>query len=144
VAALGKRAVGRFEDRLAAYGSSLSVWAVLRELAESGPVSQRELADRLLLKGPSLVPRLDALEEAGIARRMPDPHDRRVQRVSLTDAGWALFHELAVYSDENEAELISPLTRAEQDQFRELALRLLAHLERLDAIAVETVAVDPA
>jgi DNA-binding MarR family transcriptional regulator len=134
VATLSKRAVGRFEDRLAAHGSSLAVWAVLRELAECGPVSQRELADRLLLKGPSLVPRIDALEEAGIARRMPDPHDRRVQRVQLTDAGLALFHELAVYSDENESELISPLSRAEQDQFRTLALRLLAHLEGLDAI----------
>ena len=62
---LSKRAVDRFESRLSARGASLNVWSVLRELAECGPVSQRELADRLLLKGPSLVPRLDALEEAG-------------------------------------------------------------------------------
>jgi DNA-binding MarR family transcriptional regulator len=141
-AVLSKRAVGRFEARLAAHGASLNVWSVLRELAECGPVSQRELADRLLLKGPSLVPRLDALEEAGIAQRRPDPHDRRVQRVSLTDAGWALFHELAVYSDENESELISPLSREEQDQFRELALRLVSHLEGLEEIATERTAVD--
>jgi len=59
---------------------------------------------------------------------------------------WSLFQQiftvLAVYSDENESELISPLSRAEQDQFRELALRLLAHLEGLEEIATERAAVD--
>jgi MarR family transcriptional regulator for hemolysin len=144
VATLSKRAVGRFEARLAAHGSSLTVWTVVRELAESGPVSQRELADRLLLKGPSLVPRLDALEEAGIARRMPDPHDRRVQRVTLTAGGLALFHELAVYSDENEGELISPLGRAEQEQLRALVVRLLEHLDGLEEIVTERAAEDGA
>ena len=142
MAVLSKRAVDRFEARLSARGASLNVWSVLRELAESGPVSQRELADRLLLKGPSLVPRLDALEEAGIARRTPDAHDRRIQRVSLTDAGWALFHELAEYSDENESELIAPLSQAEQDQFRALAQRLQAHLEGLEEIVAEPAVVD--
>jgi DNA-binding MarR family transcriptional regulator len=134
VAVLAKRAVDRFETRLASHGSSLNVWSVLRQLAESGPVSQRELADRLLLKGPSLVPRLDALEEAGLARRASDPNDRRISRVQLTPAGEELFRELAVWSDENEAELISPLSRQEQDEFRRLALRLIAHVESLDEI----------
>jgi DNA-binding MarR family transcriptional regulator len=142
VAVLAKRAVGRFENRLASHGSSLNVWSVLRQLAESGPVSQRELADLLLLKGPSLVPRLDALEEAGLARRHADPNDRRISRVQLTPAGEELFRELALWSDENEAELISPLSREEQDEFRRLALRLLAHLESLDQITSPADGVD--
>ncbi len=132
IATLSKRAVARFETRMGEHGSSVGVWSILRQLVETGPISQRELADLLVVKAPSLVPRIDALEAAGLARRVPDPSDRRIQRVTLTPEGEALYWKLAQVSDANEEELIGGLSDEDAATFRRLATRLLQHLQRLD------------
>jgi DNA-binding MarR family transcriptional regulator len=132
IATLSKRAVARFEARMAEHGSSVGIWSILRQLVETGPISQRELADLLVVKGPSLVPRIDALEAAGLARRVPDSTDRRIQRVTLTPEGATLYRELAAVSDANEEELVSALSAEDAATFRRLAARLLVHLQHLD------------
>lgn len=81
-------AVGRFRQRAAA-GTGLSATAlgVLDDLARRDAVSQRELAGGLGVAPATLTPVLDALDSAGRISRQRDPADRRVLRVSITEAG---------------------------------------------------------
>jgi len=60
---------------------------VLGALAQTGGLSHRALADRMLLTPATLTPVLDALEQAGEVRRDRDPQDRRVVRLHLTELG---------------------------------------------------------
>ncbi|HLI56399.1 MAG TPA: MarR family transcriptional regulator [Actinomycetota bacterium] len=96
-----------FDARLAEAGGSLSTWIVLRSAGES--MSQRELADRMGVEGPTLVRHLDRLEREGLIGRHRDPLDRRVTRIRVTLAGEAMLARLAAVAAEFERELRSAL-----------------------------------
>jgi DNA-binding MarR family transcriptional regulator len=59
----------------------------LFELSERGPLRLNELAHRLGVSAPTATRAVDALESHGWAERVPDPTDRRAQRVDVTAHG---------------------------------------------------------
>ena len=69
------------------HGASLWNWVLLREAANADGASQRELATLMRIEPPTLVRHLDKLAEEGLVERRPDPDDRRVVRVVVTEAG---------------------------------------------------------
>jgi MarR family transcriptional regulator for hemolysin len=79
---------------LAEAGTTFAGWTVLAALNARGPVIQRDLARSLDMIGPSIVERIDQLEQSGLVTRSPVPEDRRASLVSLTDEGQALFARL--------------------------------------------------
>src|SRR5450755_4381457 len=85
------------DRRLYEHGASVWTWVLLREAANAGGASQRELADLMGIEPPTLVRHLDKLADEGLVERQPDPDDRRVVRVVVTKAGHkrlALLHEV--------------------------------------------------
>jgi MarR family transcriptional regulator for hemolysin len=83
-----------FEETLAGNGGSLGTWIVLSALSDVGCVSQAALATHVHLEGATITHHIDRLESLGLVRRIPDPDDRRVRRLELTDAGVALYQRL--------------------------------------------------
>jgi DNA-binding MarR family transcriptional regulator len=65
----------------------MSQWALLKTVGDEPDLSQRELADRILLTGSTLTHHLDRLETDGFIDRTRDTTDRRIVRVSLTPSG---------------------------------------------------------
>lgn len=63
--------------------------AILRGVAESEPMRPGVLAARLSVEASHVTRQLGQLETAGYVIRIPDPDDRRAQRIQLTDAGVA-------------------------------------------------------
>ena len=55
----------------------------LEHLELAGPLSQRELAERLLLTSGAVTVLVDRLQSAGLVTREPHPTDRRVSLVHL-------------------------------------------------------------
>ncbi|SRR5579885_1667363 len=47
-------------------------------------MTQREIADRLGIEGPTLVPIIDRMEKQGLIQRKPDPADRRNNLIFMT------------------------------------------------------------
>ena len=89
------KAVSRaFDDALAEAGGSRPTWLVLVSLKGKPVASQRELAEAIGIRGPTLTHHLDVMESAGLVTRRRDPGNRRVHLVELTGAGDALFHRL--------------------------------------------------
>ena len=61
-------------------------------------LTQRELADKIGVESPTLVPIIDKMEEDGYVQRKFDPQDRRIKRVyttSKTDSLWDSMMECA-------------------------------------------------
>jgi MarR family transcriptional regulator for hemolysin len=61
-------------------------------------LTQRELADKIGVESPTLVPVIDKMEEEGYVQRKFDPQDRRIKRVyttSKTDLLWDSIMECA-------------------------------------------------
>lgn len=64
---------------------------------QSGP-TQREIADKIGIESPTLVPIIDQLEEDGYVKRKPDAQDRRIKRIYATpktDSLWDSMMECA-------------------------------------------------
>lgn len=74
---------------------------------------------------------LDMLERDGLARRHPDPDDRRAKLIALTDAGKMLLREVEPTLWKFRDELFATLNKQEMDQLGELLSRLNARLNEL-------------
>lgn len=64
---------------------------------QSGP-TQRELADKIGVESPTLVPVIDKMEQDGYVKRKPDAKDRRIKRIYVTaktDSMWDSMMECA-------------------------------------------------
>ncbi|MEU7658379.1 MarR family winged helix-turn-helix transcriptional regulator [Streptomyces lincolnensis] len=61
--------------------------ALLRQVADSEPMRPGELANRLGVEASHVTRTVQQLERSGYVTRVPDPHDRRAQRIELTGAG---------------------------------------------------------
>jgi len=72
-----------------AAGLTASELAALEQLELNGPMSQRQLGERLALSSGGTTLLVDRLERAGLVVRRPHPADRRAVRLELSrpDAG---------------------------------------------------------
>ncbi|MEU9736150.1 MarR family transcriptional regulator [Streptomyces sp. NPDC048002] len=61
--------------------------ALLRQVAESEPLRPGELAHRLGVEASHVTRTVQQLERSGYLSRVPDPADRRAQRIELTESG---------------------------------------------------------
>jgi MarR family transcriptional regulator, transcriptional regulator for hemolysin len=83
-----------FDAALAEAGGSLPVWLVLLNLKVRRPANQRELAEAVGITGATLTHHLNAMHAQGLVARTRDDANRRVQVVTLTEAGEAAFLRL--------------------------------------------------
>jgi DNA-binding MarR family transcriptional regulator len=111
--------------RLAPLGITPAQAHVLRILSHTGahgeqPPRMADLAERLDVVPRAVTTLVDALEEAGLARRAHDPANRRVVRVALTDAGGEVLVRLRQARREAAEELLAPLTQSQREKLSSL------------------------
>jgi MarR family transcriptional regulator for hemolysin len=118
------------DRRLHEHGASLWNWVLLREAANADGASQRQLAALMRIEPPTLVRHLDKLVEEGLVERRPDPEDRRVLRVAVTDAGYARLAELHDVVHEVDAELRGILTKRDAEVLARALPRVHAYFSQ--------------
>lgn len=124
------RAMGdRTEKAYAPYGISrgeFDVLATLRRAGEPYTLSPRRLSSTLMLTTGGMTGRLDKLEDAGLLRRSPDPHDRRGLQVTLTEKGLSVIDEAVGAGLAVQKEALSTLDEEKAAQLASLLRELLA------------------
>jgi len=83
-----------FDAALAEADGALPVWLILLNLKVRRPANQRELAEAVGITGATLTHHLNAMDAQGLVDRTRDHANRRVQVVTLTEAGEAAFLRL--------------------------------------------------
>lgn len=81
-------------------GITLTQAKVIFSLYLHSGITQRELADKIGIESPTLVPIIDKMEEDGYVQRKSDAGDRRIKRVyttSKTDSLWNSMMECAIH-----------------------------------------------
>jgi DNA-binding MarR family transcriptional regulator len=88
---------------------------VLTALSEQEGLAQSELAERLLVRPPTISNSLERMETAGWIERRPDPDDRRISRVYLTEEGRALQGAVSALWYELEVRTFAGLSAGQKD-----------------------------
>jgi DNA-binding MarR family transcriptional regulator len=95
-------AVGRLARRLRQQNEgeiTASQFFALSSIAHYGPITLGRLASVERLRPPSVTRMVAFLEESGLVVRRPDPEDRRICRVEVTDRGRDLIERSRTRKD---------------------------------------------
>ncbi|KGX90750.1 hypothetical protein N781_06300 [Pontibacillus halophilus JSM 076056 = DSM 19796] len=85
------------EDRFKSYGLSSKLEAVLTSIIRHPAMTLSELANYSSVTKSAISQHVKRLEELGFLSRMPDPNDRRVQRIVLSEEGERYKEDLNRY-----------------------------------------------
>jgi DNA-binding MarR family transcriptional regulator len=132
VVPLARALVAAEEPVLHAHQVSMWGYVVLTALAEQSVRTQAALAQSIGADKSRIIGVLDELQERGLIQRRPDPADRRVHLLSLTEAGTRLRESVreAIQRQEEER-ILSVLPEADRAAFIR-ALRILSELPPAD------------
>ena len=103
---------------------------VLNALVEEEGLAQSELAEKLLVRPPTISNSLERMESAGWIERRTDPEDRRISRVYLTGAGKVLHRAVESLWTELETDTFAGLSLEEQRLLWGLLVRIRHNLRQ--------------
>lgn len=110
-----------FDGHLRSMNLNMTQARLLALLDQTGARSQRELADLLSIGRAAAGTLIDELETRGLVERRPDPADRRVWQIHLTD----LAADMVAGSYEMDERLTEALRAGLSRQDRQTLIRLL-------------------
>jgi MarR family transcriptional regulator for hemolysin len=117
-----------FDARLAPLDLNLTQASLIGYVAEFGATTQTHLADRLGIGRASIGSVVDRLERRELVERHPDPADRRVWRVDITDAGRVAARQIGEIDEVLRAELRRGIGREERQALSWVLTRLQQNL----------------
>jgi DNA-binding MarR family transcriptional regulator len=126
---LYRRMLRLLDRRLAEQGASLERTKLLFLLDRQGPKSAAEIADFFGKAPRTVTEAIDGMERIGLVRRDPDPVDRRVKRISLTEEGRRAVKATEPLRTRIINEVFGVLTEAEGVQLSALIAKLTAAVE---------------
>lgn len=123
-----QRASYNFMNQLVRGGTfgplTLSQFGAMEALYHLGPMCVGELGAKVLKSDGNMTLVVDNLEKQGYVTRVRDPHDRRLVRVFLTDAGNTLIETLLPHHVAAITALMGTLAAEEQAQLGDLCRKL--------------------
>ena len=118
-----------FDARLKPLELNLTQASVLAFVAEFGAITQTSLAEQMGTGRASMGTVVDGLERRALVQRHPDPEDRRVWRIDLTDAGRDLAVRVVGVDEVLRAELRHGIGREERQALSWVLTRLGQNLQ---------------
>jgi DNA-binding MarR family transcriptional regulator len=101
-------------------------WRTLATLGQYGTMTAKEIGAHSSMHKTKVSRAVSALEKRKWLQRSADAIDRRVEHLTLTKAGQAIYRELVPLMQEHEARILGRSTSAE----RQSILRAIDELER--------------
>jgi DNA-binding MarR family transcriptional regulator len=105
---------------------------------QAGGMTAGELARAAGLTTGAVTAVIDRLEAAGVARRVPDPNDRRRVRIEATEKLWELSEPLIGPMVEESMAILDDYSDEELERFTEFLRRAIElqsrHVERVRAL----------
>jgi len=120
---------------LSSLGTRHGRFVLLMLLHKHGPgeMTPAELAGKTGVTRATISGLLDGLAKDGLVERRPDPQDRRITRLFLTEAGDQLLERVRPIYSEWFTSVISPLTEDERKQLVFILQKLQQRLAELGA-----------
>ena len=128
---IGQLIEQRMDEAVQVHGLSLAKMGALHNLVQrSEPVPLGVLSRELHCVKSNITQLIDRLEADKLARRVPDPEDRRSVRAEITEEGRKRFQAGRQALEEVQQEILGGLSGSEREQL----LRLLARMRGGDGL----------
>lgn len=122
-----------FDRRASGLGVTTAQWRALAWLGHEPGLKQVELAERLDVEPITAGRIVDRLEEAKLVLRQPDPVDRRVWRLFLTDEAKPIFERLSALAEEMAGQVFDGLGTEEIEAMRAKLALIRENVGRVEA-----------
>lgn len=113
------------DDSFLEFGLITPQFGILSILVSTGPLSQMEIGQHMIIDKATMVKLIDSLEALGLVERTPHAQDRRVRIVELTAKGKSTFEKLVEKARAAELVFAKNLSADERETLRKLTSRLL-------------------
>jgi DNA-binding MarR family transcriptional regulator len=117
-----------FDRRVKALGITRPQWLALVRLKRRPGASQSELAEMMEIERAPAGKIVDRLQERGWVERRPDPDDRRINRIFLTETGERVHAAIWPIGQATVSDALADLDGAETEQLADLLTRVKARL----------------
>lgn len=129
------RLIRREFERLAAdHGLTSAQWRLLVHLLRNGPLPQARLAELLEIEPISVSRMVDRMEDGAWVTRSPDPNDRRIRIVELTEKAQEILPQARIIADDLYARALSGFSQPETEAMFSSLRRLIANLSENDHV----------
>ncbi|MDA3031171.1 MAG: MarR family transcriptional regulator [Actinomycetota bacterium] len=118
-----------FDARLKPLDLNLTQASLLAYVAEFGAITQTRLAEKMGTGRASMGTVVDGLEKRGLIERHPDPDDRRVWLIDITDNGRELAERVVGVDELLRGELRHGIGREERQALSWVLTRLQVNLQ---------------
>lgn len=113
------------DKRARAHGMTRAQWGILIWLDRQPGISQKELAELLEVEPITVARLVDRLEGRGMVERRPDPRDRRIWRLHLSQPAHGVLLEI----NEQRADMASMVTDGVDEQSQTIMIEALARMK---------------
>jgi len=117
------------QRKLKVHDLTMSQWILLKQLWRQEGQSQVELQESLGLDGATVTGLVQRMTNLELIQRRPDPDDKRVQRVFLSERGRALEQVTHALEGEINAHALEGFSADERTFFYRLLIRALQNYE---------------
>ena len=114
----------RVHRHLSSAGLTLSQFGALEALYHLGPLSQKEIGEKVLRSSGNMTMVIDNLEKRGLVRRERSNSDRRCYSIHLTNKGNSIIRQIFPRHAAMIANEMSVLSTAEQNTLAKLCRKL--------------------
>jgi len=101
--------------KLASFGVTPIQFAVLQSVSEADHQTAADIGTALMIDSATIVGVIDRLEAMTFLARKPDPTDRRINRLALTDQGASALPAMRAGMDEVNADVDAALGQSAQE-----------------------------
>lgn len=113
------------------YGLNVAQWRVLSWLSHCDDLTAKKICAYTNMDKARVSRAIQALEDRGLIKRSPSPHDQRVHDLHLTQDGGRLLEGLIPDAHSWESELVSTLSASEYRDLLNAMSKLERQLERI-------------
>jgi DNA-binding MarR family transcriptional regulator len=112
-------------EALQSIGLTTALFGVLNVLGTRDGAIQQELGSAMGIDPSTMVALIDELESEGLAKRRPDPRDRRARQVSITPKGRRRLERARQVAFEAEDDVLGGLSATQRRELLKLLRRAL-------------------
>lgn len=124
-----KKLADCFEKRLNYYNITRTQWIALYYISINKMITQKQLADKMYLKEPTVVRMLDKMELIGWVIRVNSENDKRIKLLSLTDKGQKIETEMLDIAEKFRNDVISDISPKELESYKSVLNKMLSNIE---------------